>query len=105
MRVRDIGTPTELARESGVAQSVVSRFFSGVHSSISLDALEKFAAALEIEPSQLLSRQTTEYLDTRVVQVLNAMEAMPDWGKEAVAASAEAMMKTVQTGKKPGRPQ
>lgn len=92
MRQRDILTMTELARVSDVPQSVLSRFKTGRHGSISLDALEKIAAALAVTPAQLLERSTSA--DPRTVQVVAAMESLPDWGKDAVAASAQALVQS-----------
>jgi DNA-binding Xre family transcriptional regulator len=98
MEVRKVSNMTELARLSGVHQSVLSRFKSGIHGSINLDALEKLATTLEVDASQLLQASRYSVADTHTATVMTAMELLPDWGKEVVAASATAM---VQTAKKP----
>lgn len=90
MEQREIASMTELARLSDVPQSVLSRFKTGRHGSISLEALEKVAQALEVPPSKLLDSSTSA--DPRTMTVLAAMESLPDWGKDAVAASAQALV-------------
>lgn len=101
MQERRIANVTELARLSGVPQSVLSRFQSGVHGSINLDAIEKLAKTLEIDPGQLLQLGKPSVADQRTLSVIVAMENLPDWGKDAVAASAAAMLQTTNNPKPP----
>lgn len=104
MEVNEVANPTELARLSGVPQSVLSRFISGVHGSINLDALEKISKALDIEPAQLLERNPRSAPDARTAHVLQAMEVLPDWGKAVVEASATALVESAKGGKPGGTP-
>lgn len=92
---------TELAKMSGVSQSVLSRFASGVHASISLDNIDKLARALKVKPAALLSETGVTPADHRTQQVLQAMETLPEWGKDVVAASAQAMLEST-SAKPPG---
>ncbi len=47
----------ELARRSGVHQSVISRLESGRSQSVSLGNLEKLAGALECDPGYLIAKR------------------------------------------------
>lgn len=47
----------ELARRSGVHQSVISRLESGQSQSVSLRNLEKLAGALECDPGYLIAKR------------------------------------------------
>ncbi len=47
----------ELARRSGVHQSVISRLESGQSQSVSLKNLEKLAGALECDPGYLIAKR------------------------------------------------
>jgi transcriptional regulator with XRE-family HTH domain len=46
----------ELAQEMGVTRSYVTQVL-GVHRGVGLDAIEKFADALGVEPSDLIKKQ------------------------------------------------
>ncbi len=96
MEAREIPTPTHLARLSGVPQSILSRVFNGVHSNIKLDHIESLARVLEVNPADLLATNAHFYADHRTAQVVMAMEKLNDWGKEMVAASAEALATKAQ---------
>jgi transcriptional regulator with XRE-family HTH domain len=89
MKARGIRNMTELARLSDVPQSVLSRFKTGKHGSISLEAVEKLARVFEVPAFELLDPTTG---DPRTAKVLAAMESLPDWAKDAVAASAAALV-------------
>jgi len=47
----------ELARRSGVAQSIISRIEAGDQESVHLPSLEKLARALEVDPGYLLVKK------------------------------------------------
>lgn len=57
-------TLTELARRMGVAQPMVSQYMNG-HRSPGFDVVERFAAALECDPHELL--RVTEMENSKVV--------------------------------------
>lgn len=90
MKARGIANMTELAKLSGVSQSVLSRFKTGTHGSIGLDVIEKLSTALHVPAAQLLQKTTAS--DPRTAQVLLAMEDLPDWGKDAIVGAAQAIV-------------
>lgn len=101
MKLRDIPNFTELARLSGVAQPTLQRFNAGTHESINFQALEKIAATLDVPASRLFDDRYSLPADEREASVLLAMEALPDWGKDALLASAKAMAAVPTPGTKP----
>lgn len=58
-RLREVNgwSQAELARRSGVHQSVISRLESGQSQSVSLKNLEKLAGALECDPGYLIAKR------------------------------------------------
>jgi len=59
LRLRDLRkirgwSQSELARRSGVSQSVISRLESGVIEAVSFENLERLAEALECDPGYLV---------------------------------------------------
>jgi transcriptional regulator with XRE-family HTH domain len=55
-RERKGWSQAELARRSGVAQPIISRVEAGKTRTLSLENLEKIAAALDVAPGSLLER-------------------------------------------------
>jgi putative transcriptional regulator len=59
LRLRDLRrtrgwSQSELARRSGVSQSVISRLENGVTEAVSFENLERLAGALECDPGYLV---------------------------------------------------
>lgn len=58
-------TNTELANKMGVSRQYVGEYLSGRRSP-GLDVLERFAAALEVDPWNLIDDQPLKFLTTNV---------------------------------------
>jgi len=81
---------TALAIRAGVPQSTLQRFSKGTHQSLSLDHIERLARALGVDPASLFERSLMG-ADPRVQQAHYAMEALPDYAKDAALATLRAL--------------
>ncbi|HYF16303.1 MAG TPA: helix-turn-helix transcriptional regulator [Ramlibacter sp.] len=104
MAVKGIPNYNVLAELSEIPQPTLSRFKSGIHGSISFENLEKLAQVFGVEPARLMARSPDAWADQKVAKVVLAMEKLPDWGKDAVVATSEAMLNTAGDGTNPGLP-
>ena len=82
----------ELERLSGVPQPTISRFLKADTEYMSLDNLAAIAQALDATVSEVIGERPLEF-DDKARRVLKAMQDMPEYKKDAVLSTAEALAK------------
>ena len=82
--------PTQLAHASGVSQPNIHRFLSGDTGHMTLDHLAALASALGATVGEIIGERYMQP-DEKTRRVLRAMEDMPEYKKDAVVSTAEAL--------------
>jgi transcriptional regulator with XRE-family HTH domain len=83
----------QLADACGVAQPTISRFLKGESQSMGLDKLEAIAGALGVTLGQLIGELPIS-ANSRVATVLRAMEVLPDYKRDILAATATTLLES-----------
>ena len=83
-----------LAIAAGISQPTLSRYMTGETHDMGMANFRAVADALEVTVSQLLG-ETPIFADPRVNAVLRVMERLPDPGKDAMIATANALSKSM----------
>ena len=94
MKRRSINNMIELARLSGVPQSVLSRFETGKHESISLPHIEKIAKAMHLDVAQLFLTQLTTIPIHRTEAFIGVMEQLTPQEQSVVLATGTALVES-----------
>lgn len=81
-----------IARLAGVPQPIISRFLSGDTQWMTLDNLAAIAQALDSSVAEVIGERPVSD-DPKVRRVLKAMQDMPEYKKDALVGSAEALAK------------
>jgi transcriptional regulator with XRE-family HTH domain len=83
-----------LAIAAGVQQTTLSRYMAGETKDMEMANFRAIADALEVTVSQLLG-ETPIFSDPRMNTVLRVMERLPDVGRDAIVATANALCKSM----------
>lgn len=98
MERRGVTNMTELAHISGVSQSVLSRFQSGRHHSLSFPNIDKIARALHIDVAQLFF-SSTDFLPAHQSEAFaGVMEELIPPNREVVLATGRALVESQRKG-------
>lgn len=81
-----------LADNCGVPQPTISRFMSG-DGGMTLDNLSPICTALDVTIGQIIGELPLEP-DAATRRTIKAMQELPDYKREAVATTAESLLKS-----------
>lgn len=79
-----------LALAAGLKQPTLSRYLAGTTKDMEMQNFRLLAETLGVTVSQLLG-ESPLFLDPRIDKVVRAMESLPEYGKDALSATAAAL--------------
>lgn len=88
-----------LAELAGIDQPSLSKYLSGETQDVLTGTLVAIAQALDVSVAHLTGEAQAH--DPRIATVVRAMEALPDYLKDAVVATANALAAQQQRDEKP----
>lgn len=89
-----VANMSELARRSGVPQSTLSKFETGIHQSISLEHIDRLARFFTTDPARLFSKQNDHLPNSRLQAHLMVAEQLEPTELGVLTATGDALIKS-----------